>query len=97
MRIADVSQVPVLAGDEVVGILDESDLLVRVYREPERFNDTVETAMTRRLETLGPGASFGDLLDVLNRDHVAIIVNEGRFFGLITRYDLLTYLRRRMP
>jgi cystathionine beta-synthase len=53
--------------------------------------------MTRRLETLGPGASFGDLLDVLNRDHVAIIVNEGRFFGLITRYDLLTYLRRRMP
>ncbi|HEY2862839.1 MAG TPA: cystathionine beta-synthase [Casimicrobiaceae bacterium] len=97
MRIADVSQVPVLAGDEVVGILDESDLLVRVYREPERFHDTVATAMTRRLETLEPGASFGDLLDVLNRDHVAIIVNEGRFFGLITRYDLLTYLRRRMP
>jgi cystathionine beta-synthase len=60
MRIADVSQVPVLAGDNVVGILDESDLLLRVYREPERFRDAVATAMTRRLETLGPDASFAD-------------------------------------
>jgi len=97
MRIADVSQVPVLAGDDVVGILDESDLLLRVYREPERFHDAVATAMTRRLETLEPGASFADLLDVLNQDHVAIIVHQGRFFGLITRYDLLTYLRRSLP
>lgn len=97
MRIADVSQVPVLAGDDVVGILDESDLLLRVYREPERFHDAVATAMTRRLETLEPGASFADLVGILNHDHVAIIVHEGRFFGLITRYDLLTYLRRSLP
>jgi len=97
MRVADVSQVPVLAGDDVVGILDESDLLLRVHREPERFRDAVSTAMTRRLETLAPDASFADLLDVLNQDHVAIIVHEGRFFGLITRYDLLTYLRRSLP
>jgi len=27
----------------------------------------------------------------------AIIVDDGRFFGLITRYDLLTYLRRTLP
>ncbi|MEP6996762.1 MAG: cystathionine beta-synthase [Betaproteobacteria bacterium] len=97
MRIADVSQVPVLAGDDVVGILDESDLLLRVHHEPERFRDSVATAMTRRLETLEPDASFADLLAVLNHDHVAIIMHEGRFFGLITRYDLLTYLRRNLP
>src|SRR5881227_1069039 len=34
MRMADVSQVPVLAVDEVVGILDESDLLLHVYKQP---------------------------------------------------------------
>jgi cystathionine beta-synthase len=97
MRVADVSQVPVLEGDHVVGILDESDVLLHVYRQPERFRDKVETAMTDRLETLPPGASFADLLAVLNDDHVAIIVEKGRFFGLITRYDLLTYLRRTLP
>jgi cystathionine beta-synthase len=97
MRIADVSQLPVLADDVVVGILDESDLLLHVYRQPERFRDKVATAMTQRLETLDPGASFAELLAVLNHDHVAIIVQDGRFFGLITRYDLLTHLRRSLP
>ena len=57
----------------------------------------VATAMTQRLETLAPSASFAELLAVLNHDHVAIIVHDGRFFGLITRYDLLTHLRRSLP
>src|SRR3982075_4257060 len=91
MRIADVSQLPVLADDVVVGILDESDLLLHVYKQPERFRDTVATAMTQRLETLDPSASFAELLAVLNHDYIAIIVHDGRFFGLITRYDLLTH------
>ena len=97
MRVSDVSQVPVLEDDRVVGILDESDVLVHVYKQPERFRDKVATAMTQRLETLDPRASFKDLLAILNRDRVAIIVDEGHFFGLITRYDLLTYLRRSLP
>jgi cystathionine beta-synthase len=97
MRLADVSQVPVLEGDRVVGILDESDLLLHVHQKPARFEDKVATAMTQRLETLDPGATLGQLLDVLNHDYVAIIVRDGRFFGLITRYDLLTFLRRSLP
>jgi cystathionine beta-synthase len=97
MRLSDVSQVPVLAEASVVGILDESDLLLHVYRQPERFRDKVATAMTQKLETLQPGAGFADLLSILNRDRVAIVVDDGRFFGLITRYDLLTYLRRTLP
>jgi cystathionine beta-synthase len=53
--------------------------------------------MTQRLETLDPGASFAELLTVLSHGHVAIIVQGGRFFGLITHYDLLTHLRRSLP
>jgi cystathionine beta-synthase len=81
----------------VVGILDESDLLLHVYTQPDRFRDKVASAMTQRLETLDPGASLADLLAILNRDLDAIIIEDGRFFGLITRYDLLTYLRRSLP
>jgi cystathionine beta-synthase len=68
-----------------------------VYKQPDRFRDKVATAMTQRLETLDPRAGFAELLDILNRDLVAIVVEDGRFFGLITRYDLLTYLRRSLP
>jgi cystathionine beta-synthase len=97
MRMADLSQLPVLATDRVVGILDESDVLLHVHKHPDRFHDKVATAMTQRLETLDPGASFADLLAILDRDRVAIIVKDGHFLGLITRYDLLTYLRRSLP
>lgn len=94
MRIADISQVPVLEEDHVIGILDESDVLLHVYKQPDRFRDRVATAMTDRLETLDPSASLTDLLTALDRGLVALIVKDGRFCGLITRVDLLNYLRR---
>ena len=75
MRVADVSQLPVLADDRVVGILDESDLLLHVYRQPERFRDQVATAMTQRLETLRRTPSFAELLGRARiTTYVAIIV-----------------------
>src|ERR1700682_1812645 len=98
MRQADVSQVPVL--DEkgrAMGILDESDLLVKVHRDSTHFNDPVQTAMTDRLETLPPTAKINDLLEVFDRGRVAIVMENDKFLGLITRTDLLSYLRLNMP
>src|SRR3954471_5900707 len=98
MQQADVSQVPVL--DEkgrAVGILDESDLLVKVHRDATHFNDQVATAMTDRLETMSPQTKINDLLKVFDRGRVAIVMNGDKFLGLITRTDLLSYLRLHMP
>src|SRR6266850_572157 len=98
MRAADVSQVPVV--DETgkpVGILDESDVLMKVHHDSERFNHAVHTAMTDKLETLSPSAKMSDLLEVFDRGRVAIIMDGDKFLGLITRSDLLSYLRRQMP
>ena len=98
MRQADVSQVPVV--DEkgrAIGILDESDLLVKVHRDPAHFNDLVKNAMTDRLETLSPKAKINDLLGVFDRGRVAIVMEDDKFLGLITRTDLLSYLRLHMP
>jgi cystathionine beta-synthase len=98
MRSADVSQVPVV--DErgrAIGILDESDVLVKVHREPGHFNELVKNAMSDRLETLSPKASIPDLLEVFERGRVAIVMDGDKFLGLITRTDLLSYLRLHMP
>src|SRR5436305_4586112 len=68
MRQADVSQVPVVdQSGRAVGILDESDLLVKVHRDSTQFNGSVKTAMTDRLETLAPNAKINDLLEVFDR------------------------------
>src|SRR4249919_2639458 len=62
MKLYDVSQLPVMDGDNIVGIVDESDVLLPVF----------------------------------DRGHVAIVVDGDKFLGLITRIDLLNYLRRRV-
>ena len=98
MRKADVSQVPVVdENGRAIGILDESDLLVKVHRDPTHFNDRVKNAMTDRLETLSPQAKINDLLAVFDRGRVAIVMDGDKFLGLVTRTDLLSYLRLHMP
>jgi cystathionine beta-synthase len=98
MRDSDVSQLPVVdASGRPIGIIDESDLLVKVHRDPGHFNDSVKNAMTDRLETLSPSAKIKDLLDVFDRGRVAIVMEGDKFLGLVTRTDLLSYLRLHMP
>jgi cystathionine beta-synthase len=98
MRDADVSQLPVVdQSGRAVGIIDESDVLVKVHRDSSHFKDPVKNAMTDKLETLPPTAKINDLLEVFDRGRVAIVMDGDKFHGLITRTDLLSYLRLRMP
>src|SRR5438046_3036551 len=98
MRGADVSQLPVVDQDgRALGIIDESDILVKVHRDPLHFNDPVKNATTSTLETLAPNATIKDLLDVFDRGRVAIVMEDDKFLGLVTRSDLLSYLRLHMP
>jgi len=96
MKLFDVSQIPVMDGERVVGIVDESDLVLYLHADPARFQDPVSTAMVRNLETITPQAPIGALLPIFQRDHVAIVAEHGRFIGLITRIDLLNYLRKQL-
>jgi cystathionine beta-synthase len=96
MRIADVSQVPVVEEGRAVGILDESDLLLAVHDDESHFRRPVRSAMTSRLETVPASASLEDVRRILDRGLVALVVDGTHFLGLITRSDLLVHLRRRL-
>ena len=96
MRMADISQVPVLEDGKPVGILDESDLLMAVQGGDELFREPVSRAMTTRLKTLRPEASIESVYDILNEGLVAMIMDGDLFVGLITRTDLLNFMRRRL-
>jgi len=94
MRLADVSQLPVLHDGKLVGVVDESDLLLKVQADAAHFRDRVATAMSDAPQTLAPGASLKELRTVLDRGLTAIIADTNGFHGLITRFDLLNHLRR---
>ncbi|WP_062358359.1 pyridoxal-phosphate dependent enzyme [Pseudoxanthomonas mexicana] len=95
MKLYDVSQLPVMEGDRLAGIVDESDVLLHVYGDEARFRDPVSTAMVSKLDRLDVRSPIEALLPVFDRGQVAIITDGDAFLGLITRIDLLNYLRRR--
>ena len=96
MKLYDVSQLPVVEGERIVGIVDESDVLLHVYGDEARFRDPVSTAMVSKLDKVDVRAPIEALLPVFDRGHVAIVMEGERFLGLITRIDLLNFLRRRV-
>jgi cystathionine beta-synthase len=95
MKLYDVSQLPVIADDRLVGILDESDLLLAVAESAAHFAEPVSSAMVTDLTEIDVGAPVADLMPIFARDFVAIVMEGDRFLGLITRVDLLNYLRRK--
>jgi cystathionine beta-synthase len=96
MKLYEVSQLPVLEGGKVIGIIDESDLLLAVASAPEKFKLPVKDAMTTKVQTIPPGATIDDLLPIFARDHVAVVEQGGKFHGVITRIDLLNHLRHKL-
>src|SRR5438105_6338077 len=95
MKLYDVSQLPVLKDGRIVGIVDEEDILAEVYDNPQHFNEPVTEAMESHVVTVAPTASVPELMEIFKRGMVAIVVDGDEFLGLITRIDLLNWLRRR--
>lgn len=94
MRAADVSQLPVVDGDRIVGLVDESDMLGALLEGSDRaFDLPVKDVMVTRLETISADAPIRELVPLFRRDLVAIVMDGGRFLGIATRLDLINYFR----
>ncbi len=95
MKLYDVSQLPVIQNRKIVGFIDESDLLLAVANSSDAFNQAVKSAMVTELASVDVNDSVDDLMPIFHKDYVAIVTDGEQFLGLITRVDLLNYLRRK--
>ena len=96
MKLYDVSQVPVMQDGRIIGIVDEEDILLEVVANPEHFGEPVTRAMASHLVTVPVDAPVAQLMEIFRRGMVAIVMDGNEFQGLITRIDLLNWLRRRL-
>ncbi|HZH15929.1 MAG TPA: pyridoxal-phosphate dependent enzyme [Archangium sp.] len=96
MKLYEVSQLPVLEGSKVVGMIDESDLLLAAIDDETRLRLPVRDIMTTRLQTVDVRTPVRELLPLLDKGFVPIVMNGEEFIGLITRIDLLNHLRRKL-
>src|SRR5450759_3630226 len=97
MKTYDISQIPVLQDNKIVGIADESDLLSALYSQDCNFHTvSIDKIMTTKLTKILPNASLDSLINVLKKGFVAIIEDKNEvFYGIITKIDLINYLNKK--
>ncbi len=93
LRNAGFSQLPVMADNKLVGILTEDDILRFVFGKPDLMNAPVQQAMQTAFIKVGVDTSIENLVAMLHVQPSAAVVEGDEFYGLITRSDVLNYLR----
>lgn len=95
MKMFDVSQIPVLEHDQIVGLIDEADVLITVMGNPNGFTAQAGQVMSGKLVTIDVKKPMADLLPIFEKGRVASVVDGDIFLGLITPIDFLNHLRKR--
>ncbi len=96
MKLYDISQLPVLDDGKLVGMIDESDLLLAWSNSSALAKTAVREVMSKNLETVSLDTDPRDLMQIFDRGMVAIVMDGTRFVGLVTRMDLVHWLRRKL-
>jgi cystathionine beta-synthase len=94
LRNAGFSQLPVMEDDRLIGVVTEDDILRFAFGHPERFNEPVKAAMTIAFLRVDKRTSLNNLVAMLEVRSSAAVMDGDKFLGLITRSDVLNYLRR---
>jgi cystathionine beta-synthase len=99
MQRYSISQLPVVRDGaseslaDVVGAVQDRDLLDRVFKNPDALHEDVANAMQPPLATVDVRDSLDQVFSTLTgRTNAVVVAREGRPVGVITRSDLLEYL-----
>jgi cystathionine beta-synthase len=99
MQRYSISQLPVVRDGEVqsladvIGSLQDRDLLDRVFRNPDSLHEDVAAAMQPPLAAVETSVTLDEVFATLTgRTNAVVIANKGKPVGVLTRSDLLDYL-----
>ena len=99
MQRYSISQLPVVRdGDldslaDVIGSLQDRDLLDRVFKNPDALHENVSSAMQPPLAAFDTDEPMDEVFSALTgRTNAIVVAREGKPIGVLTRTDLLEYL-----
>jgi cystathionine beta-synthase len=95
-QLVVVRSEPVDSLADIVGSLQERELLERVFRNADALNEDVAVAMQPPLRAVDVDASVNEVYEGLSGGSGAVVVaSGGRPTGILTRSDLLEFLSAR--
>jgi cystathionine beta-synthase len=98
LREYGVSQVPVVKAEppvmsaEVIGSVVERDLLDALFSGKASLADALERHMSLPLPMIGTGEPVSAAMHALETAGAAVVLDDGKPVGVLTRQDLLAYL-----
>ena len=99
MQRYSISQLPVVRDGlvesltDVIGSLQDRDLLDRVFKNPDALHDDVANAMQPPLAAVDVDDPLDEIFATLTgRTNAVVVARGGRPVGVLTRSDLLEYL-----
>ncbi|GAB1508352.1 cystathionine beta-synthase [Actinophytocola sp. KF-1] len=101
LREFGVSQMPVVNAEppvmaaEVVGAVNERDLLEALFTGKAQLADRLDTHMSPPLPTIGAGEQVTAAMAALSAADGALVLVDGKPAGVVTRQDLLGFLAGR--
>jgi cystathionine beta-synthase len=96
LRNAGFSQLPVMEDGKLVGVLTEEAIIGHVFGKPELMNASVSEGMQTAFIQLDKNSSVNNLVAMLHVQPYAAVMDGEQFLGLITRSDVLNYLRKQI-
>ncbi|WP_309115659.1 cystathionine beta-synthase [Saccharothrix sp.] len=101
MREYGVSQMPVVNAEppvmaaEVAGAVNERDLLDALFTGKAQLTDRLDAHMSVKLPTIGSGESISAAMQALSAADGALVLDDGKPVGVVTRQDILGFLAGR--
>ncbi|MDX3658611.1 cystathionine beta-synthase [Streptomyces sp. ID05-26A] len=101
LREFGVSQMPVVNAEppimaaEVAGAVNERDLLDALFTGKAQLSDRLDKHMSPPLPTLGAGEPVGIAMNALSNADAALVLEDGKPAGVVTRQDVLGFLAGR--
>lgn len=89
-----VSQLPIMDGEQIIGLVAEGDVLYPLARGEVANTDSVSLVMKTDLHTLQTNEPVDSLLKVFEAREIAIVKEGEEFIGLITKIDFINYLNQ---
>ncbi len=95
MKTHGISQLPVLDGERLLGLVHEVDLLRHLVSGSGTLDSVIRDLVESDYATVTPDTKIELLQGVLSEAKVALVLDSGKMVGLVSKIDLIAFLAER--
>lgn len=92
MKTKDISQMPVIGGNKVLGKVTERQLLTGLYKKSIGPSNHIDAALDTQVLVVDEHESVDHVSQLLEEENLVVVVDKtGKPLGVVTRIDLIDY------